>query len=322
MTVRRYDFHGVLLSVAADHGAVIDAVDDRLRHFRSARNGVPGLQFRYRIAPGAAAQSIAPPSGPSRRVYELPVGDVRYFRSDDLLYVDYQSVRVLCAPREGTVDISSVAPGTTDVWLLSRPLLTLPFVELLKRQGLYSVHAAGVTVGDRAVLLPGASGAGKSTLAVALARAGLPFLSDDMVFLSSPAADIRVHAFPDEADISNETAGWFEELEGLVGARPNGWPKHRVRMEDVFATSVTSACAPGVLVFPRISPDARSALMPMSPDDALRELAPNVLLTDPVSSQAHLDALAQLVRDCRIYRLATGRDFERIAELVCSIADQ
>ena len=54
----------------------------------------------------------------------------------------------------------------------------------------------------------------------------------------------------------------------------------------------------------------------MDPAEALLELAPNVLLTEVRSSQAHLDALAELARTCACYRLETGRDFDALPGLL------
>ena len=54
----------------------------------------------------------------------------------------------------------------------------------------------------------------------------------------------------------------------------------------------------------------------MGRDEALLELAPNVLLTEPRSSQAHLDVLAALVRETACYRLETGRDFHVLPTLL------
>jgi hypothetical protein len=51
----------------------------------------------------------------------------------------------------------------------------------------------------------------------------------------------------------------------------------------------------------------------MDAEEALLELAPNVLLTEMRSSQAHLDALADLVGASACYRLETGRDFAALA---------
>src|SRR5262245_3573357 len=112
-----------------------------------------------------------------------------------------------------------------DLWTLSHPLFTLPLVEMLKRRGLYGLHAGGVCLHGRALLLPGTSGSGKTTLTLALARG-----------------------------------------------------------------------------------------------EALLELAPNVLLTEPRSAQAHLDALAELVEKSDCWRLATGTDLDetvrRLVELL------
>jgi hypothetical protein len=54
----------------------------------------------------------------------------------------------------------------------------------------------------------------------------------------------------------------------------------------------------------------------MSADEALLELAPNVLLTQPSASQAHLDALAGLARQTRCVRLHTGRDFDALVRML------
>ena len=75
-------------------------------------------------------------------------------------------------------------------------------------------------------------------------------------------------------------------------------------------------CAPAVLVFPRVAGLPASELTPLSPGEALLELAPNVLLTEARSSQGHLDTLAELVERSACYRLETGTDLESAVELL------
>ena len=65
-----------------------------------------------------------------------------------------------------------------------------------------------------------------------------------------------------------------------------------------------------------VSGAATSVDIPVSDDEALLELAPNVLLTDPAACQAHLDSLGRLVAASTCFRLETGRDLERIPDLV------
>jgi hypothetical protein len=78
--------------------------------------------------------------------------------------------------------------------LASQVLDTL-LLFLATRAGRVPVHAAGVLIGDTAVLLAGRSGSGKSTLALTASRAGLPILSDDTVYVQMTPR-VRVWGFP------------------------------------------------------------------------------------------------------------------------------
>jgi hypothetical protein len=69
-------------------------------------------------------------------------------------------------------------------------------------------------------------------------------------------------------------------------------------------------------VFPRIAGVPKSVLTPLDPGEALLELVANVLLTEPRSSQAHLDVLAELVEASECYRLETGTDLEGAVRLL------
>ena len=312
----RYSFHGVRIAVDAGDPALARAIDGRLRHFHDDSAGAPELTFRFDVVESADRHVIRRPDGASRPVYDSPLGEVAYYGDTQELYIDVEDrIRVRCSAGTGLVAYSVISDHA-DPWLLSRPLFTLPLIELLKRRGRFSVHAAGVASDGRAILLPGSSGSGKSTLAVALTRAGFDLLADDLVFLAGAGEELRALAFPEEIDVTDRTASWFAELRPIVGASPEGWPKHRVRHEDAFSAAMAVEGRPELLVFPTIGAAERSELHGLEPEAALLELAPNVLLTDPVASQQHLDALAALARASRCYRLVTGRDFERVAQML------
>jgi hypothetical protein len=303
MTDHAYLLHGVRVGVAAPDERVAAGVRSRLAGL--PLDGGPPHDVSYEIHVGDH------PFGRPERVrpvYDPPVGEVVYDDGADVLYIDYgPRLRVLCDVGSGWVRASALGTEPADLWALSHPLFTLPLVELLKRRGLYGLHAGGVCRGGRALLLPGTSGSGKSTLTLALARAGFGFLGDDTLFLQGR----RVLAFPDEFDLTDETVSFFPELAPLLdGGRPDGWRKRQLRVEREYGTEVVWECEPALLVFPQVAGRAESVLSPMEPGEALLELAPNVLLTEPASSQAHLDALAGLVERCRCYRLETGRDLD------------
>jgi hypothetical protein len=48
-------------------------------------------------------------------------------------------------------------------------------------------------------------------------------------------------------------------------------------------------------------------------------LLPNVLLTEPVTTQAHLDMLAELVESLRCLRLLVGSDLDAAAACVADL---
>jgi hypothetical protein len=315
VSIACFDFHGVGIEVTGDSEELVEAIAGRLRHFRRERVD-PVLRFTYRVA--GEEHVLRPPEGTGRPVYNPPLGTVTYFDEEDVLWIDFGGrVLVHCDVRSRSVSVSANEDEYRQLWLLSRPLFTVPLIELLRREDLYNVHAAGVASGGRSVLFAGSTGSGKSTLAVALTRAGFDLLGDDMVFLQEDNGGLTARAFPDEVDVTDETASWFDELRPVAAAPLEaGWPKHRIRSEEFYSGGVTEASTPAVVIFPQVSGRHESELERIGADEALRELAPNILLTEVRTAQAHLDVLASLARTCVCYRLRTGRDFDHLVEAV------
>jgi hypothetical protein len=202
--------------------------------------------------------------------------------------------------------VLSDGPGSV---LSAYPFFTIPLMEAMKRSGRFPLHAGCVAREGRGVLLAGTSGSGKSTLTAALVKDGWDFLTDDMVFLTRQAGTTSAWGLSDEIDCSDDTAGMFAELRHLVG-EPTlaGRDKHPVDVEAAFGVLPVPVCRPHALVLPAISGERRSVLKAVSVPHALRELVPNVLLTQRAATQAHLDMLAELVREVPCYSLATGTD--------------
>ncbi|HET9229423.1 MAG TPA: hypothetical protein VFR31_22275, partial [Thermoanaerobaculia bacterium] len=194
-----YSFHGLRLRVAAPD-EVRRAFHARFASLPADGDGPADLLFEVQ------SDTLERPER-ARTVYEPPGGEVVYDDDRDLLYLRQGRLSALCDPAAGRVLFSE--PSTEeDLWVLSHPLLSVPMMELLKRRGLFGVHAAGASLDGKALVLAGTSGSGKSTLSVALARAGFGFLGDDTLFLREE----RVLAFPDEIDLTEESAGFFPDL--------------------------------------------------------------------------------------------------------------
>lgn len=313
-----YTLQDVGMDVASDHPALAAALAHRLQAYAAPRSATPALRFVFRSVAAGTGPTIEPPSGPTRPIYEVPDGQACYAPAADQLYLTYRNrVYVRCAPERGETAFVLGAVEPADLRFASHLLFTLPLIECLKRRGRYSVHAAGVAVNGRALLLAGPSGAGKSTLALALVRAGFCLLGDDMLFLMVGPEGLRVLPFLDEVDVTPDTAAFFPELQPLLEQPPQpGWRKYPLRAETVYPGNAAPNCRPGVLLFPRLTTRITSRIAPMDPTAALLELTPNVLLTAPHATQQHLDVLGRLVRESACYRLETGRDFDTLPALL------
>jgi len=312
---RSYSLHSCRIGVSA-WPELLDAIHARLELFAiDPPSTTHDVMLTFRSADWRGAHAL-PPAG--RRVYDFPDGDVTYDDAHDCLTISVgERVRAICEPAIGRACVFVEAPQESDLYLLSHPVLSVLLMELMKRRGLYPLHAAGLALDGHGVLLAGTSGAGKSTLSVALARRGFSFLSDDTVFLQADLCGWRVKAFPDQIDLCADAPELFPELQNVAAVDlPDGWRKRQIRAEVVYGAPISWTATPRTLIFPSVSGNPTSVIRPLSREEALFELAPNVLLTDTAGSQQHLNALAGIISQCTCYRLDTGRDLDDAVAVV------
>lgn len=316
---RRYEIHGVAVEVTSEDAAVAEAFDNRLHAFRSERIRSPQLRLQFLLAHEDGFQ-VQAPAGPGRPIYHAPGGDVLYFAQADALYAEIEGVRLRCEAAAGLACLESGQFSGRTLYLASHPLATISLHELLKRRRRFAVHAACLAGRSGGLLLAGPSGAGKSTLTLALVRAGLSFLADDTVFLRRARRAVAALGFPDAVGISADTAERFPDLPALAQASaPAGFPKRLLHLDEAPGVSTMPHCQPSVIVFPEVVDERTSRLLALDPKEAWLRLAPEVLLTEPAVTAAHLEGLGALLRQVSCYRLQSGTDLERSAELVKSL---
>jgi hypothetical protein len=297
-TVTRYNLHGVTIRVAGVP-EVAEMILRRLSSFRSDYAENPDLDFVL-ASDELSADSYHADSGGARSIYELEGGEVLYRPATDTITARFQdSVRMTCNVPFGKT-IYSVNAAESAYRAASHILFTLPLVELLRRRGLYNVHAAGLCRGNDAILLAGPSGAGKSTLTLAMLQTGWEYMGDDMLFLKKDCVD--VFGFPEGID--------YFPGSGAQSVKTHLCP------EVAFGQAGVLQALPRLLLFPSVAHSSETVLRSMDPTEAFLELAPNVLMSDLARCEAHFEVLAELTRKTPAFRSHTGRDLGQAERMI------
>lgn len=250
------------------------------------------LSLRGRAEPGAPRVEVREPS-----LLRLRGSGVRGV-------VDSERGAASCALSEGWLaDPPRLAEEVLDTLLLF----------LLTPRDRVPLHAAAIVHHHTALLLAGPSGSGKSTLALAAARAGLPVLSDDAVYLQRhPRPRVwgmrrpihvissNARAAPAGTPLRYRVGRWKERIDLPAGPL---WadraalvllePGQRVAVErlsgDALAAALAARQEPGFDRFGGVLPDAVRAVardgvwrvtLSRDPEEGLRALL--ALSAEPV----------------------------------------
>ena len=152
-----YELAGLSVEVRCEVPAVAEAIASRLRCLRTADTRRPDLVVEVR-GPGGDRSWPPEPGGSGRPIYDAPSAQIDYFDGSDQLFVDYEHrARLLCSPGEGLIQLSITGREEGDEVLATHPLLTIALLETMKRFERFPLHAAGLALHGKGVLIPGAS---------------------------------------------------------------------------------------------------------------------------------------------------------------------
>jgi len=335
ITVGEYVFncHGMDLRVRTSVEGFVEPVCTFLRHFRAeALQGGPVLTIQLDEVASRAEVPVKMSVG-SKVLFsgERPsLGDAvrslwqcEIVQDGDRLIADFHEQGVLVI--DGTRNLVEgyfIRPDAMHPDVRTS-FLHFALAELLKRNGLFTVHATALEYAGQGILIPGYSGQGKTTSFLSLLRSGFRYLSDDYPLLRDRGTHMELLAFPMKIDVTDRTIEFFPELrDAAPGLLKQGIQKKHFQSEDLYAESIGRSCTPTMIMFPHVVDMPHSCLEPLPKSRALEALMPQGLLVyDQAVARREFQALSKLVQQVDCYRLHFGRDILDLPKLIRPLLD-
>jgi len=180
--------------------------------------------------------------------------------------------------------------------------------------GVAALHCACVVRKGQGLLLTGDSGAGKSTLAVALARSGFDFLSDDWTYFSRWRDRWRAWGVPTTAKLLPEAVAFFPELASTrLSVALNGETAYEFAPDEMFGVGRSLQCEPRWMMFLERDATAPLSLTRVSTMSAAARLDGNLRPSRPESLEPRRSAVEALSR-CECFQLRYSESPAKVAE--------
>ncbi|MCO6452141.1 MAG: hypothetical protein J5I90_15275 [Caldilineales bacterium] len=307
------NLHGVPIELESEDERIIRRWQRQWSSFPQGRTdpGASPILLRLRVA------SETPASPPAPVVAQRP--GLTYFLAGRRFTAHFE--------RWGRYDIDlddGVADGVmTEIGLKTygvfEDMIIISLAPLLRRRGLFTIHAFTAARDDHAVVIVGDIGAGKTTTGINLLCHGYQLVSNDSPLLAPISQNaIELRAYPGLLSAYPDSISWFPQLASI--AHPNAHPSAKISFaaDEIWPEPWREAAKPGLLLFPKIVHDLeRPRLAPMPSITALQRLVGlSIENWDSETMPGHLSALRALAANAPAFELHLAPDIERIPELI------
>jgi hypothetical protein len=208
-------------------------------------------------------------------------------------------------------------------YLVENHLFGTVFALWLERRGVLAFHASAVAIDDVAVAFVAPPQGGKTSMACALAQAGFPLLTEDLLPVRTSGEDVVVDPGYPMVRMWPEQARWFTgDVDGHPLVHPR-FDKRRVRVgEGAFAAfRTTSAPLRRLYLLDRDeATDTAVGFEPVASQEALIELLRASFLPVEVErygwQRRRLAAMASLLTRIEVSRLRYPSGLERLPAVI------
>lgn len=187
-------------------------------------------------------------------------------------------------------------------------------------RGELNLHGSAVVVGGKALAFMGLSRRGKTTLAGAFAKAGFPFLTEDVLALEPRDGGYLVAPQSPGLRVFGDSAAW------LLGVAAAAHPEDEKRELSGNAGLPAADKAVPLMAICILGPGVAESLQltPLGAADALAEVLRHGFILDVEDKarlHAHFGRVAALAGTVPCYQLDYPRRFDQLAGVVEAIAD-
>jgi len=291
-----------------------DEPDNWLGHALMSGPPNTGSMHRVTVWDGISAETL-PPEPPWTKADYSPLGVVDAC-SDESFRCAFDvetNALLVCnlAKRESQVWFPNIAQ--LPEWAKAAPFRAL-LSWLCNRHGMQMVHGAGVSVGDKAVLIAGKGGSGKSTTALACALAGMGYLGDD--YCAVDPRDNRIHMVYRSAKVFPPSLDLLPSLAPLIASRGEGpLEKDIVYLGAADANLVRSATLSAILL-PRIGTERETKMTPATSAEATKAILPTTYMQLMGGTAVTASMIMQLTRSLPAFHLELGTDIHAVPDAI------
>jgi hypothetical protein len=233
-----------------------------------------------------------------------------------LYRIDANSISIFHPPKKLAFYILNDIVDRHD-WIFATPFRNI-FHWFFHHHNIHLIHGAVVGLSSNSILLTNKSGSGKSTTTMKCLEAGLDYLSDDFVGISSKT--LSAYSFYNSLKLSPSNPFFNSELRNHV------WNNRRLKQEkaiiftnNLYPEQIKKESTLKAVVVPQLADHQNTRVSKIRSSEALLAILPTTLGLNWHLSNEHGAAIKKIVSELPCFRLTLGPNDQEIISAIKDI---